>query len=296
MANRATVAASSGLPKRQRHAAGVLNSPGRSLPPPAVLAAYGLEGAPVPLTGGRNTTWRVDQAVVKPLDMEPSLVQWQGALLARLRGRTDFRVSVPLRTTDGNWTANGWTAWRYEPGAHVPRRWHDIVAVGQRLHTALELEPEPAFLRARVDKWAIGDKVAWGELPAADYAGTRHLATLSEALRPLDLRRQLVHGDLTGNVLFHPGLSPLVIDLSAYWRPPAFASAVVIADALLFEGAGEEVVEPLLQDPAFPQCLLRALIYRAVTDHLARPGLRREDAEDPYRPVVEMAARLALSA
>lgn len=46
-------------------------------------------------------------------------------------------------------------------------------------------------------------------------------------------------------------------------------------------GSGEEVVEPLLQDSAFPQW---------------RPRLQREDADDPCRPVVEMAARLALSA
>ncbi len=31
---------------------------------------------------------------------------------------------------------------------------------------------------------------------------------------------QLVHRDLTGNVLFHPPLPPLVIDLSPYWLRP----------------------------------------------------------------------------
>ncbi len=76
-----------------------MKSPLRRSPPPAsVQAAYGLHGAPIPLPGGQGTAWRVDHAVVKPLDMEPALVQWQAALLARLRGRTDFRVSVPLQT------------------------------------------------------------------------------------------------------------------------------------------------------------------------------------------------------
>ncbi len=32
---------------------------------------------------------------------------------------------------------------------------------------------------------------------------------------------QLVHGDLTGNLLFHTSLPPAVIDLSPYWRPTA---------------------------------------------------------------------------
>lgn len=125
------------------------------------------------------------------------------------------------------------------------------------------------------------------------FSRTKHLAALTEALKPLDLRRQLIHGDLTGNVLFHDDLPPLVIDLSPYWRPPSFATAVVIADALVFGGAGEEVVEPLLEDPAFCQCLLRALIYRTVTDHLARPDVRRADADDPFLPAVQIATRLA---
>jgi len=265
----------------------------RASPPSAVLTAFGLGGAPVPLPGGQGTTWRVGEAVVKPLDMDPALVQWQGALLSRLDGRDDFRVSVPLQTTDGRWTSHGWAAWRYEPGAHLPQRWHDIVAVGRRLHTALQTEPEPGFLHRRVDKWSVGDRVSWGELPAADYAHTPHLDRLTAVLRPVQGRRQLVHGDLTGNVLFQDKLPPLVIDLSPYWRPPAFASAIVIADALVFEGADEDVVEPLLADPDFPQYLLRALIYRAVTDHLARPQQRRVDADDPYLPAVELATQFA---
>lgn len=111
-----------------RHAPVVERPATRALPPAAALAAFGLVGSPVTLPGGQGTTWRVGEAVVKPLDMEPSLVQWQGALLSRLDGRDDFRVCVPLQTTDGQWTTNGWTAWRYQPGAHVPQRWHDIVA------------------------------------------------------------------------------------------------------------------------------------------------------------------------
>ena len=62
----------------------------RVLPPAAVLPAFGLVGSPVTLLGGQGTTWRVGEAVIKPLDMEPSLVQWQGALLSRLDGRDDF--------------------------------------------------------------------------------------------------------------------------------------------------------------------------------------------------------------
>ena len=49
----------------------------------------------------------------------------------------------------------------------------------------------------------------------------------------------------------------------------------------------------MLADPAFPQYLLRALILRAVSDHLARPHLRRPGADDPYGPAVDLAVHLA---
>ena len=261
-------------------------------PPPGseVLTAYGLSGRPVPLAGGQGTSWRVGPAVLKPLDMEPADLAWHADVLARLRGRGDFRVSEPLPTTDNHWTTSGWTAWRYEPGAHVPGRWHDIVVVGRRLHAALADEPEPAFLAARTDRWAVGDRVAWGELAVPLSARTASVSALVDALRPVSLRRQLVHGDLTGNVLFDDELPPLVIDLSPYWRPPEFATAVVVADALVFEGADDEVLAPFLQEPSFGQCLLRALIFRAVSDQLGAPD---SPVDDLFAAAARTAIRLA---
>lgn len=258
-----------------------------------VLAAFDLDGHPKSLPGGQGTSWLVGRVVLKPLDMPLSALQWQADLLTRLDERDDLRVSVPLRTADGQWSSHGWTAWRYQDGEHLSGRWHEIVEAGQRLHAALRHEPEPAFLADRIDNWSIADRVAWGESPAADHAGTKHLDRLIRALEPVPGVAQLIHGDLTGNVLFHSSLPPLIIDLSPYWRPPSFASAVVIADALVFEGAAPDVVQPMLVDPTFPQYLLRALIYRAVTDHLARPHLRRSDVYDQYRAAVELAVDLA---
>lgn len=265
-------------------------------PPRAVLDAFGLTGTPTRLAGGRGTTWRVGAATLKPLDMAPAALAWQADLLGRLDDRADFRVSPPLRTSDGALTSRGWTAWRYEPGRHLPRRWPEIVETGRLLHAAVAAEPEPAFLRERADRWAVGDRVAWGELPVDRFAGTKHLDALSAARRPVDANRQLIHGDLTGNVLFHAELPPLIIDLSPYWRAPGFADAVVIADALVWEGGTDRDVGPLLAEPDFAQYLLRALIYRAVSDHCARraqPGLRRADKSDLYLPAVELAIRLS---
>ena len=89
-------------------------------------------------------------------------------------------------------------------------------------------------------------------------------------------------------------MAPAIIDFSPYWRPPAFASAIVVADALIWEGADEGLLASVRHIEHFEQYLLRALIYRAVTDRLFRQHEPvRPDAGDPYLPAVELACRLA---
>jgi len=89
-------------------------------------------------------------------------------------------------------------------------------------------------------------------------------------------------------------LPPAVIDFSPYWRPPAFASAIVVADALVWEGADERILDAVSYVADFDQYLLRALIYRAVTDRLFRGDepIRPDDA-NPYLSAVELACRIA---
>lgn len=116
-----------------------------------------------------------------------------------------------------------------------------------------------------MNPWEVGDRVAWGE---HDYDGLGELLALRE---PVDDPPQLIHGDLTGNVLFHPTLPPAIIDFAPYWHPPEFASAVVVADAICWEDAPPELARVL-----DPQYLLRALIYRAVTSREFGRGARRE--------------------
>jgi len=262
-------------------------------PPARVVEAFGLLGAPERLPGGQGGTWRLGEAVLKPSQGE-NFVRWASDLLTRLDGRCDFRVSPPLRARDGSWSVKGWTAWRYQPGAHQPGRWLDILQVGGKFHDSVQEETLPTFLLERTDRWAVADHVAWGELPLPPAVGWNGLVReLVAAQRPVAERAQLVHGDLTGNVLFHPQLPPLVIDVSPYWRPPRFAAAVVVVDALVWEGAGDQLIESLQWDADDAQFLLRALLFRAITDLLHRPRDEPGIVTHPYRPALELALRLA---
>jgi uncharacterized protein (TIGR02569 family) len=230
--------------------------------------------------------------VLKPLDLAEPELDWQTQLLASI-SCDGFRVAHPLRARDGSLVVDGWCAWEAVEGRHEERRWAEIIAVGERFHSAIASVSRPGFIARRTDPWAVGDRVAWGELRAREFSYVKHVPRLVAALRPVDAASQLIHGDLTGNVLFDDQLPPAVIDFSPYWRPTSFASAIVVADALVWEGADERILDVVAHIEDLGQFLLRALIYRAVTDRLfrAHEPVRLDDA-DPYLPVVDLACRL----
>jgi uncharacterized protein (TIGR02569 family) len=265
-------------------------------PPRHVLDAFGAAGEPEPLAGGEGTAWRAGELVLKPLpwSMSAEELAWQAELMDSVEA-DGFRVARAVRAVDGSPLVDGWCAWERLEGAHRERAWADVIAVGERFHAALAGKSRPALIDRRTDHWAVGDRIAWGERSAAEFAHVKHLRRLVSALRPVDTSRsQLVHGDLTGNVLFADGLPPAVIDFSPYWRPPAYAAAIVVGDALSWEGADESLLEAVSHIDDFAQLLLRALVYRIVVDALFRAGLPpRPDADDLFLMPVELACSLA---
>jgi uncharacterized protein (TIGR02569 family) len=233
------------------------------------------------------------EIVLKPIDMDEEELEWQARTLPSLQA-DGFRVSPPRRTGDDLLVVDGWCAWEYVAGHHEPRRWADIVRAGEAFHAALVGVGRPDFLDRRTDPWAVADRAAWGDLPITDFYRVKHVPQLARYVKPLDATRQLIHGDLTGNVLFDDGLAPAIIDFSPYWRPTSFASAIVLADALIWEEADSTVLSAVGHINQFAQYLLRALIYRAITDRLFREHEPlRPDNADLYLAPVELACRLA---
>ena len=194
----------------------------------------------MPLPGGRGLAWRVGDLVLKPANIAAELA-WQAEVLPTVRA-DGFRLAVPQRAADGALVVDGWAAWSYVAGEHRAGRLADVIVIGERFQRAIVGLPRPAFIAARTDPWPIGDRVAWGEAPLELYRHIEQIARLADVLEPVTDPCQLIHGDLTGNILFDDALAPAVIDLSLYWRPPAFASAIVVADALVWEGADETLL------------------------------------------------------
>ncbi|MBO0703480.1 MAG: aminoglycoside phosphotransferase, partial [Candidatus Dormibacteraeota bacterium] len=215
--------------------------------------------------GGRGHAWAAGGVVLKPLDLSLEELRWQGRVLPDLHPQ-DVRLALPRRAATGDLVVEGWTAWERLEGRHQPGRWEDIIAAGERFHRALAGVPRPSFLDGRTSPWAIADRITWGEQSPGRFAEMAGLDRLLALRAPVVGVAQLVHGDLTGNVLFSPGLVPGVIDFSPYWRPPIFATAVVVGDALLFESAPPALAESRRTAPGFPQALVHALLFRLISD------------------------------
>jgi len=257
-------------------------------PPADVQHAFGASGSAERFPSGEGRTFRIGRLVLKPA-RERREAEWIGNVLEGVTEK-GFRVARPVRAGDGSWVVGGWTAWQLIEGQSTKERWSDVIATGEHFHAALRDVPRPGFVDERSHQWALGDRMAFGdariELPTPL---DEHVGQLLPHLGRLDLPSQVIHGDLTENVLFADGLDPAIIDFSPYYRPAGFASAIVVVDAIVWLGAPYSLIDRIQPAETRFELLARALTFRLVA-----AGLYRTD--DPvgltaqakaHRPLVE---------
>jgi len=257
-----------------------------SRPTGGELKAFGIAHEPAPVDGGEGGSWRAGDLVFK---VAPSTEEWSwlGYQLANVR-EDGFRLALPVPAMDGRWVVDDWCAQTWLAGEHpAETRWLDVLTLCERFHRASAHLPRPVFIEGRTHAWAIGDRIAWGEAdPPAPDPWLDRLLALRE---PISLPSQVIHGDLTDNVLFADDLAPAIIDPTPYWRPAGFASAIVVHDAVRWWVADPE---PLVAATAhleeFPQLFVRAAIYRLVTSIVVG-----SDDPETWREVVDLATRMA---
>ncbi|MGW6199499.1 TIGR02569 family protein [Kribbella sp. NPDC055110] len=261
-------------------------------PSDEVLDAFGLAEPVVRLPGGQGETWCSGGVVIKRADAEAA---WRAEVLNALPESGEFRVARPVRARDGAWVAFGWEASELLVGATDVRRQDEVLTAAAAFHEAVAGLSRPQFIDTRQDPWADGDRVAWREQSVdGSPAYVELVGPLVDAWRPVELVSQVVHGDLPGNVMFADGLPPAIIDWPVYWRPPSWAAAVAVADALCWYGAQPELAARWAHLPEWGQMLVRALIYRMTTDDLAGGAPTWTDARrGAYAPVIELAVSYA---
>jgi uncharacterized protein (TIGR02569 family) len=265
----------------------------RDQPPLTVLHAFGVNGPARPLDGGQGTSWAAEDLVFKP-DGGP-LHEWLAGALADLTP-DGFRLATPVHTRDGAWVCQGWSAARLvqgnEPNYSAVSTWREILTAGRAFHRAVAHLDRPDFLDARQDWWARADRAVWGERAIRFRPEFAALARrLQDVLEPLG-RPQIVHADLTNNVLFAPGLPPAIIDISPYWRPPDYAEGIVVADALCWHGAPASLWETVDVSVA---AVARGLLFRvATTNERVASGADGSDLQDEARRYAVAAAAIGL--
>ena len=250
-----------------------------------VLAAFGLSISPVPLSGGQGQAFRAGNFVLKPAS-DVAEVAWLAQALPRIT-QHGFRLASYVASDSGALFVDGWTAQNYLEGEHLVGRWSEVIETSHALHRALIEVARPPFLESKSDPWAIADRMAWGEQPMAAYPAIGELLEpLALALRPIPSASQLIHGDLTHNVLFADGLPPAIIDFSPYWRPAAFAACIVVVDALTWHQADPSLLDDVAELPDVDQLLVRAVIWRLI----AQAEHKRLSVSDlsPHRDVARL--------
>lgn len=152
--------------------------------------------------------------------------------------------------------------------------------------------PPPTFLVHRTSRWSWADRYAWSELPLAHIPNlspqilariqphltrleallTTTVADLTTSPDPAVNTSQLIHGDLSGNLLFDTASDgnqqpPAIIDFSLYHRPVAYAEGIVGADLLLWRKGDVQMLKDLglLDGWGRRQVLVRACVFRVVT-------------------------------
>lgn len=255
-------------------------------PPPGVLAAFGLVGPAERLAGGQGTSWRVGGVVLKP-GVDPQFQEWLGTVVAGIAQR-GFRLPTVRRAEDREWVVQGWGAQSFLPGSTVREGvtdWGSIIGASRALHAATAVLARPGFLDRRDDPWASADRDAWAEAPQRVAPEFRGLVEDLYAVPTPTGRAQLVHGDLTSNVLLLADESPAIIDFSPYWRPPSYAEGIIVADALCWHAATPQIVDEV----GVPvEAVARGLLFRALTaNRLQRPGSAAPvDEAQRYRSVM----------
>jgi uncharacterized protein (TIGR02569 family) len=258
----------------------------QSSPPPDILAAFGISSPPQTLAGGRSLCFRSGDVVLKPSDGDEE-AQWVATFITGLMPRLDkdspYTLPRPIPTlADASvFVFNGWAAWSFLPGkAQAPDRIPDILRISKAFHhdiSQMEIK-KPDFMNRPTNRFQEADLVTWGEKSLHDVAKANwevhevlepQLRRLDSLKTPLftDIPQQLVHGDLTGNVLFgdSPDAPPGIIDMTFYWRPAAWAEAIVVADGLAWFRMGKKLTDLYGDDDTRLQLLVRALQWRMLS-------------------------------
>lgn len=231
------------------------------------------------LQGGQGKTYRSGDVVFKQC-VDEFETECLSEIMCKL-SQKGFRRACPVKSKSGKWVIDGWQAFEFvngKPG--IVGREKEALNACQALHNAIRnvytSSECPAWLEHREDFWIVSDQLAWGKLDPTNHIEFQMLSEIQylyDHLYNIDhLTSQIVHCDPGGdNVLFSPNQAPALIDISPYWHPTGYSNAMMLSDAVAWEGSIPDVLNLCSDENQFDQLLLRAVLFR-----ISIPALRND--------------------
>jgi hypothetical protein len=229
-----------------------------------ILDAFNLEGEMEALSGGQNTSIRIKNVVLKPVDDNLQYCEWCLSTFSEIDPH-GYRLSKPIKSNYGTFIYKGWCCMQYEPGKHRKGDLKDKIEISRLLHHDLENSCYKELPKAD-SVWAKAHLIAWQREKLPHNISGQAIKTLEELLVTVSLREcynvQVVHSDLLGNILFDDILNPLIIDFSPTIAPVEYAEAILVCDSIAWEGSSISEIELICHTEFNIEMIIRAIIFR----------------------------------
>lgn len=238
-----------------------------------ILNLFNLSGDIVPLSGGQNTSVKVSNAVLKPID-DIHHSEWILNIIYNINPQ-GYRVSKPIRSKYGTFVSRGWACTQFEVGKDIKGRIEEKLLVSRLFHHDLS-SINFTDIPHTDNPWTKGHRIAWqiDELPGELPKETQE--KISDLLSRVSLKErykvQIVHGDLSGNILFDQVLSPLVIDFSPTIAPVEYAEAILVCDCIAWQGSKVSEIDLFPDDELYKEMIIRAIIFRLAVSAIFSKG------------------------
>ncbi|RXZ78615.1 hypothetical protein EBB07_26255 [Paenibacillaceae bacterium] len=233
-----------------------------------VIHSFNLKGEIMPLPGGQNTSVRVNNAVLKPVED----VQHSERLLTIIDSLNPhgYRLSKPVRSNKGTFVSEGWICTQFEHGQEVNGLVKEKLQASRLFHHDLSTILVSNLPQVVDNAWAKAHRIAWqtAELPKEVHIETRQIITelLLKVRLQEDYTLQVVHADLAGNILFDEVLPPLIIDFSPTIAPVEYAEAILVCDCIAWQGSKASEIDVLPNHEFYKEMVIRAVVFRLAVE------------------------------
>lgn len=229
-----------------------------------ILNAFHLNGEIKTLEGGQNTSVRVNDAVLKPVGDNVQFCEWSLGILNEIDPHK-YRLSKPIISCNGTFIYNGWCCSRFEPGEHRDGDIKNKLEVSRLFHHDLA-DINITNIPIGNDPWSISQCIAWQKENLPQNISKAAYKILEELITKVKLngyyKVQIVHADLSGNILFDKILDPLIIDFSPTVAPVEYAEAILVCDCIAWQGSPITDLGLLGNSEYIIEMILRAVIFR----------------------------------